>query len=162
MERLRRAYGARTAHLLLLAGCFAFAGYVVDRVLQVPYAWMIGVYFVAAAVLHDFVLFPFDALADRLLRRIRLPSAHGAAPPLVNHFRIPALLSGLLFLMFFPLVLGLGERTYRSATGLGTGPYLGRWLLLTAGFFAASLLLYACRLVAARRRGSGKMEARSG
>lgn len=150
MERLRRAYGARPAHLVLLAGCFAFAGYVIDRVVQVPYAWMIGVYFVGAAVLHDFVLFPLDALVDRLMRRIRLPSGHGAAPPLINHIRIPALLSGLLFLMFFPLVLGLGERTYRSATGLGTGPYLGRWLLVTGILFAGSALLYLGRLWRAR------------
>jgi hypothetical protein len=151
MERLRHAYGARLAHLALLAGCFAFAGYVVDRVLKVPYAWMIGVYFVAAAVLHDFVLFPLDALVDRVIRRIRLPSGHGAAPPLVNHIRIPALLSGLLFLMFFPLVLGLGEHTYRSATGLGTGPYLGRWLLVTGILFAGSGLIYLGRLWRAGR-----------
>ncbi len=147
---------------MLLAGAFAFAGYVVDRVLKVPYAWMIGVYFVGAAVLHDFVLFPVDALADRLLRRLRVRPGHGAGPPLINHVRVPALLSGLLFLMFFPLVLGLGERTYQSATGLDTGPYLGRWLLLTAGFFAASMLVYACRLWAAYRRGSAGTKAGPG
>jgi hypothetical protein len=150
VERFRRAYGARAVHLALLAGCFAFAGYVIDRVLRVPYAWMIGVYFVAAAILHDFVLFPLDALVDRLMRRVRLPSGHGAAPPLINHIRIPALLSGLLFLMFFPLVLGLGERTYRLATGLDTGPYLGRWLLVTGILFAGSGLLYLGRLWRAR------------
>jgi hypothetical protein len=53
--------------------------------------------------------------------------------------------------MFFPLVLGLGARSYRSATGLGTGVYLGRWLLVSAVVFALSGLLYLWRLWRASR-----------
>jgi hypothetical protein len=51
----------------------------------------------------------------------------------------------LLLVMFFPLVFRLGERTYRSATGLGPSPYLGRWLLVSAILFAGSGLLYLGR-----------------
>jgi hypothetical protein len=53
--------------------------------------------------------------------------------------------------MFFPLVFGLGERTYRSATGLDTGPFLGRWLLVSAVLFALSGTLYLFRLWRASR-----------
>ena len=133
------------ARLLLLVGSLAFAGYVADRVVSVPYAWMIGVFFVGAIVAHDFILFPFYALADRLIRYRAARSPHRVGPPWINHVRIPALLSALLLVMFFPLVFGLGERTYRSATGLGTGPYLVRFLLVSAVLFTVSGILYIWR-----------------
>ena len=139
------------ARLLLLFASFAFAGYVADRVVRVPYAWMIGVFFVGAIVAHDFILYPIYALADRLTRRVALRPDPRPGVPWVNHVRIPAVLSGLLLVLFFPLVLGLGERTYRSATGLGTSPYLGRWLLVTGILFAGSGLLYVGRLWRASR-----------
>src|SRR5947207_7312107 len=110
---------------------------------------MIGIFFVGAIVAHDFVLFPLYALADRLLGRRGIEHRPGLSR--INHVRIPALLSGLLLLMFFPLVLGLGARTYRSATGLDTGPFLGRWLLVTAVLFALSGVLYVGRLWRASR-----------
>jgi hypothetical protein len=139
------------ARLLLLAGSLAFAGYVADRVVNVPYAWMIGVFFVGAILAHDFVLFPFYALADRVIRSRAARSPDRVGPPWINHVRIPALLSGVLLVMFFPLVFGLGERTYRSATGLGTGPYLVRFLLVSGVLFAASGVLYLWRLWKAAR-----------
>lgn len=135
--------------LVLLVGCLAFAGYVADRVVRVPFAWMIGVFFVGAIVAHDFVLYPVYAFADRMMRRLGVE--HRPAVPWINHVRVPVLLSALLLLMFFPLVFGLGERTYRAATGLDTGPYLGRWLLVTAALFASSGLLYLWRLWRAGR-----------
>jgi hypothetical protein len=139
------------ARILLLEGSLAFAGYVANLVVNVPYAWMIGVFFVGAIVAHDFVLFPVYALADRLIGRRAAHSAHRQGPRWINHVRIPALLSGLLLVMFFPLVFGLGERTYRSATGLGTGPYLLRFLLVSGTLFTGSGVIYLWRCWRAAR-----------
>lgn len=132
------------ARLVVIVGCLAFAGYVANRVVRVPFAWMIGVFFVGAIVAHDFVLYPVYSLADRVIRRLGIE--HRRPVPWMNYVRVPALFSGLLLLMFFPLVFGLGERTYRSATGLGTDPFLARWLLVSAVLFALSGLLYLWRL----------------
>jgi hypothetical protein len=148
---IRHLDRGQAVRVLVLVGTLAFAGYVADRVVRVPYAWMIGVFFVGAIVAHDFVLFPFYALADRLARRLALRPGPRPAVPWINHVRVPAVLSGLLLVMFFPLVLGLGEHTYRSATGLDTGPFLGRWLLVTGILFAGSGLIYLGRLWRAGR-----------
>jgi hypothetical protein len=148
---VRRLDAGQAVRLLVIVGCLAFAGYVADRVIRVPYAWMIGLFFVGAIVAHDFVLYPVYALADRLVRRPGLGAKDRTGLPWINHVRIPALLSALLLLMFFPLVFGLGARTYRSATGLDTGPFLGRWLLVTAVLFVLSGLLYLWRLWRAGR-----------
>ena len=149
MGTARRLDAAQVVRLLVLVGCLAFAGYVADRVIRVPFAWMIGVFFVGAIVAHDFVLYPVYALTDRVIRRLGV--GHRPQVSWINHVRIPALLSGLLLVLFFPLVFGLGARTYRSATGLDTGPFLSRWLLVTAALFALSGVLYVGRLWRASR-----------
>jgi len=56
-----------------------------------------------------------------------------------------------MLLVWFPLVLGLSGSTFRSNTGLGSEPYLGRWLLLTGVLFAVSGLAYAVRRARAVR-----------
>ncbi|MGI8511120.1 MAG: hypothetical protein ACR2NH_00640 [Solirubrobacteraceae bacterium] len=99
--------------------------------------WLVG-----AIVLHDFVLFPLTALLDRVAGR----SPHVRGVPAVNYLRVPALLSGLLFLVWFPLILGLSTARYRDASTLGTDVYLPRWLAITGALFVASALLYAVRL----------------
>ena len=77
-----------------------------------------------------------------------------AGPPLINYVRIPVAFSLLLLVVFFPLILGLSQPQYHRASGLGTGPYLWRWLAITGVMFAASAVTYAWRLrrLAARAR----------
>lgn len=65
--------------------------------------------------------------------------------------RIPVLLSGLLLLLFFPLILELVGH-YHACSGLSAGVFREHWLLLTAGFFAVSALLLAVRALRHRRR----------
>ncbi|MDG4800655.1 hypothetical protein [Micromonospora sp. WMMD980] len=137
MAELRRAYGAAPWHLALLAGCLTVAGWVALRLAGEPTAGRMLLWFVGAAVAHDLVLFPAYAAADRALGR--------ADRSLRNHVRVPALGSALLFLIYLPGVLGLGDGTYAAATGLAPEPLLGRWLALSTGFFAVSALLYAAR-----------------
>lgn len=140
--RLRRRYGEGPLHLLLLAASFSLAGYAGIRLLDgEPVA--VAVWFVGAALVHDLLLVPLYAAADRGLRALC-----GPIPDQVSFVRVPALLSGLLLLVWFPLIAGRVER-YGPATGLPADVFLGRWLLLTAALFGASA---ASALLRARRR----------
>lgn len=154
--RVRRAYGANPLHLLTLLAAFALTGYVVTHLVHEPLAVRMLIWFLGAVIGHDLVLFPIYALADRSLtaglRRL-WPRPGAAAPvPPVNYIRVPALGTGLLFLIFFPGILRQGQPTYLAATGQDQQPYLGRWLLLAAAMFAISAVSYAVRLQRARRR----------
>ena len=144
MTGLRRWYGAGPLHLMSVAACFAISGYAAARMLRSPAAELLAVWFAGAIVGHDLVLYPLYALLDRAASR---PGRSGPRPSVVNFVRVPALLSGLVLLVAFPLVLGLNRQTYGGATGRTVQPYLGRWLVFTALVFSASTLLYGWRLL---------------
>lgn len=77
---------------------------------------------------HDLVLLPFYSLLDRLGER--------AAPPgAVNYVRVPLALSALLFLVWFPLILGLSDAAFTEVAGLAPEGYLQRRLGLSALLF---------------------------
>lgn len=69
-----------------------------------------------------------------------------------NYLRIPAMVSGLTLLVFWPGIIQQGAQTYMAATGQTQEPFLARLLLLSATTFGLSAMLYAVRLVLARRR----------
>ncbi|MFJ9697729.1 hypothetical protein [Kitasatospora sp. NPDC101183] len=143
-----RWYGARPLHLLALLASFALTGYAVERlVAERPIA--VALWFVGAAVAHDLVLLPLYSLADLSARSLLRSRGRSRAPepavPWINHLRVPVFLSGLLLLVWFPLILGLSE-PYEGATGLSEGVYLGRWLAVTGVLFALSAVLLALRL----------------
>lgn len=148
--RIRRAYAANPLHLLALLAAFALTGYVVTYLVDEPMFVRMLIWFAGAVIGHDFVLFPLYALADRSLQAglRRLWPRPGATPPVspLNYLRVPALGTGLLFLIFFPGILRQGQQTYMDATGQDQQPYLGRWLLLTGAMFAISAVCYALRL----------------
>jgi hypothetical protein len=154
--RFRHAYGGHPAHLLGLLVSFAVAGYALLRVGEVVgdplrvYTWLGG-----SIVAHDLILFPLYAIvgvaATALLLRGAEPSRLRIAA--LNHVRVPALLSGLLLLVWFPLVSGKADRSYVRATALeNDGHYLERWLVISAALFAASALVFALRARALGRR----------
>jgi hypothetical protein len=164
--KFRRLYGGHPLHLLTLMASFALVGYVIS-VLGTRQLWngrvwwqSILVWFVAAILLHDVVLFPLYALADRSLgagwRAVtgRLPDR---TPPVsaINYVRIPVMASGLLFLMFFPGIIEQGKVAYHNATGLTQAPFLDRWLLITAVLFGSSALAYGIRILLVRRHPEG-------
>jgi hypothetical protein len=145
-----------------MASGFALFGYIVTTVKPVtwwnPHSWWqsIAVWFAAAVIAHDLLLFPMYALADRIIwtrrgrrldRRQRLPAR--------NYLRIPALGSGLMLLVFLPGIIEQGASTYMAATGQTQQPFLGRWLLLTAAMFGASAIAYLVRAAFARMRARG-------
>jgi hypothetical protein len=159
LARFREIYGSRPLHLLTMLAGFALLGYIVvtagPATLGKPEgAWWqsMAVWFAAAIIAHDLVLFPIYSLADRFLD---IPKRRGRREPRVparNYLRVPALGSGLLLLIFFPDIIRQGAPLYLADTGLTQQPFLGRWLLLTAAMFTTSALIYATRLALAHRR----------
>jgi hypothetical protein len=164
MRRFARVYGADPLHLLAVLFTFALAGYAVSVVglhnLWNPDVWWksIAVWFLGAVIAHDLVLFPLYALADRSLTS-GLDAVRGRRPPrprtvpALNYIRVPALASGLTLLLFLPGIIEQGGDAYLAATGLTQEPYLDRWLLLSAAFFAVAAVAYATRLALSRNDG---------
>jgi len=147
----RRLYGAGPAHAVLMTAGFGFAGYLLTRILGASHPGWILLWFVGAIVLHDLVFLPLYSALDRVLTSRREVSAP-QGPTWVNHVRVPAVISGVLLLVTFPLVLRLSDHAYATASGLHESVYLMRWLLVTAGLFAISGVLYLVRRDRWRRR----------
>ncbi|MDQ0605070.1 hypothetical protein QF037_009415 [Streptomyces canus] len=109
--------------------------------------WLsVVLWFVGAALVHDLVLSPLYAGADRVVARGL--SVVGRREWTV-FVRVPAAFSGLLLLIWFPLISGQMADHYSSATTLSGDGFLSRWLLITAVLFggsAVALLLRSLRL----------------
>jgi len=146
-----RRYGASPWHLVALLNCFLLAAYAVSRVWGDPGFWRIAVWFVGAAIVWDLIAGPLIALADRLLRPLR---SRPRRVPVVNHVRLPALLSGLLLVVWTPVIFQRSEEVYRLKTGLDQDPYLERWAAITVVLFAVSAVAYGARLARAARDSS--------
>ncbi len=141
MNALRKAYGSGPFHFVAVAACFVVSGYAILRLADSAKPVLIGIWFLGALVAHDFLLYPVYTLLDRAAARGRgLGSTDRAS--WINFVRVPVLVTGLVFLLWFPLILGLNARTYRDASGLGTGRFLGRFLVFTATVFLVSAALY--------------------
>lgn len=153
---VRRFYGSSPLHLLTMLAGFALLGYLLitarPATLWKPEgAWWksMAVWFAAAIVAHDLVLFPMYSVVDRLFNISAKRRRHQPVVPVRNYLRVPALGSGLLLLIFFPGIVRQGASLYFEDTGLTQQPFLSRWLMLTAAMFAATALVYATRLVTA-------------
>ena len=144
-RRFLRWYGAGPLHLLTMLGCFALAGYAAAELLP-NNAIGIPVWFAGAVIGHDLILMPMYTVADRSAtavfrhRRPQLP-----AVPWINYLRIPAALSGMLLLIWFPLIFRLPGR-FTATTTLSLDPYLWHWLAVTGALFLLSATALAVRL----------------
>ncbi|HEY1595999.1 MAG TPA: hypothetical protein VGF74_11430 [Thermoleophilaceae bacterium] len=159
MRAFERLYGASPLHLLAHLAAFATAGYALLRILQRGPVQNFVIWFVGAALLHDLLFVPLYSLLDAIARRGSSEAASRARVPPLNYVRVPALLSGVLLLVYFPLILGEGSRNYLRATGHHPTGYARNWLLVTAVLFGGSALLYALRLrgrTTGVRRSSGR------
>jgi hypothetical protein len=150
LTRAARAYGASPLHLLALLASFAVAGYAVAHLVHESTFVRILVWFLAAVIGHDLILFPLYAFADHSLRAgLRALWPRRGAParlsPL-NYLRVPALGCGLTLLVFLPGIIRQGQSTYHAATGQTQQPFLDRWLLLSAAMFLLAAVVYAVRL----------------
>jgi hypothetical protein len=144
VARFRALYGSSPLHLIALVASLALTFYAALLIAETSGASKIALWLVGAALVHDLVLFPLYTLLGLL--------AGGNRPRRATNFvRVPAMLSGLLFLMFAGLICSLAPGSYEGASGLRPEPYLERWLAITAVLFLASGLLYALQ---ARRSAS--------
>jgi ubiquinone/menaquinone biosynthesis C-methylase UbiE len=145
-----RWYGGSPLHLLTMAGSFALAGYAAAELLPNN---LIGipVWFVGAVIGHDLILMPLYTLADRSAQAVfRHSPLTLPAVPAINYLRVPAGLSALLLLIWFPLILRRPTR-FPVATTLSLDPYLWHWLGVTGALFLLSATAFALRLGTARR-----------
>jgi hypothetical protein len=147
--RFRRAYGAGPVHLAAALAAMAVAGYALSRVFHdVGRPWRVVTWLGGAIVAHDLVLFPLYTVVGVIVSALVLGrTARGSRLRIaaLNHLRVPALLSGLLLLVWFPLVARKAPRTYTSLTTLSLDVYLDRWVVITAVLFSGSALLFAVR-----------------
>jgi Kef-type K+ transport system membrane component KefB len=147
IARWRRLYGSTPLHLLALIAAFALAGAALSHLFDTSAMVNLAVWVLGAVVLHDLVLWPLYSLLDRIAQ-----GADRSTPvPAINYLRVPGLLSGLMLLVYFPLILRVSQPVYEKTTGLDASVYLGRWLWITGGLFVVSAVLYAFRVRRARR-----------
>jgi hypothetical protein len=145
VRRFRQWYGAGPLHLLTLLACFALAGFAVAELLPSNFIgipiWLIG-----AVIGHDLILMPLYTLADRsALAVFRHRRPQQPAVQWINYLRVPAGLSGLLLLIWFPLIFRLPTGFPRTTT-LSLDPYLWHWLGVTGALFLLSAIALAVRL----------------
>ncbi|WP_328929115.1 hypothetical protein OG429_34170 [Streptomyces sp. NBC_00190] len=142
----RRRYGASPLHLLLVLVSFALAAYAGLRLFEGD-TLGVALWFVGAALLHDLVLLPLYAVTDRAAQALfpRGRDDDRPAPRVsVNYVRVPAFVSGVLLLVWWPLVFRrVGH--YTAATALPADGFLARWMLITAALFAASAVVLVVR-----------------
>ena len=155
MRRRLRWYGASPLHLLALLACFGLAGYAAARLVS-SHPVAVLIWFGGAVIGHDLLLMPLYSLADRsAMAALRHREPHLPVAPWINYIRVPAALSGLLLLVWFPLILRL-RSPYHASTTLSADPYLWHWLAVTGTLFLLSAVAFALRLRrqarAARRR----------
>jgi hypothetical protein len=145
MRRLLHWYGAGPLHLLTMAGCFALAGYAAAELL--PNSWIgVPLWFAGAVIGHDLLLLPLYTLADRSAGAIlQHRAAKLPAVPWLNYVRVPAGLSGMLLLIWFPLIFRLPAR-FPATTTLSLDPYFWHWLAVTGTLFLLSAATLAIRL----------------
>jgi hypothetical protein len=158
---LRRLYGAGPRHLFGYLVAFGISAYAFARILSDGGVSGLVFWLLVLVVAHDLIFVPAYVAVDHILRRAiaRVPLPN-AGIPAINHVRAPALISGLLLIIYSPLITGLAGRWYFTLSGRHLTGYLRNWLLITAGLFLASALIYVLRVARARARPTRRTRSR--
>lgn len=152
-DRLRRAYGARLAHLVGMLAVLGVAAYAIAQVAGRPDFRQMAIWFLGAVVLHDLIFLPAYSAANRVATAAAgLRRGTGRRLAVINHLRAPIALAGLLFLLFYPSILEKAEPGFLSNADYGTDPFPDRWLWASVVLIVGSLALLAVSLVRRRRR----------
>ncbi len=154
MTGFRRLYGSHPLHLIGHLVLFFVAGWAINQILGGGNAINWLAWFIGAALLHDLVLLPIYSLVDRGLERgaHRIPDARPyparqVSRGLVNYIRVPAAIAGILLLVYYPVILGYSSTNYRNDTGHALTGSTRNWLLVSAGLFICSGLVYLVRII---------------
>jgi len=143
-----RAYGANPLHLAAHLAVFGISAFAIAQILDGGVVTNFLIWFAGAALLHDLVFLPLYSVFDRVAVHLRVPH--------INYLRVPALVSGLLLLVYFPLILVRADGNYVRSTGHHIEDYGRNWLLVTAALFAGSALLYLARRIGGGRAPGGR------
>ncbi len=147
MSRVRRFYGAQPLHLLATVVALAIVAAGIAGWLQADLDTRgIAIWAVASTLAFEWILLPLAWVLDRIALAPIAPRVNRA------YIRAPALLSGLLLIVFAPLIFKADTPTFEATTGMSPPDYLIRWLLATAVMFAISGLAYAFSLRRSARR----------
>jgi hypothetical protein len=136
---------------------FAIAAFALDRIFSGGDVKELLAWYLGFAVAHDLVFVPVYTGLDRLFRATiaRLPLPTCTEIPVINHIRSAVLISGLLLIIYFPLISSQSDAEYFALSGHHLTHYLRNWLLITAALFLGSGLIYALRVARARARPAG-------
>lgn len=155
MAGFRRLYGSHPLHLGAHLVMFFVAGWAINQILGGGNAINWLAWFIGAALLHDLVLLPIYSLLDRALERGsrrrggERPHAdrRTSRPTIVNYVRVPMAIAGILLLVYFPVILGYSSANFRNDTGHALTGSTRNWLLVSAGLFVCSGLVYLVRVI---------------
>lgn len=148
-DGFRRLYGASLLHLLAHLASFGIVAVALDRIFSGGDATELLAWYLGIAIAHDFVFVPAYTGLDRLFRATvtRLPLPNRTGIPLINHVRVPLLISGLLLIIYFPLITRRSEGVYFALSGHHLGShYLHNWLLITLALLVCSAAIYLIRV----------------
>jgi hypothetical protein len=162
LERVRRGYGASPWHLAGHLIALAIVAFALDRIAADTSIAIVIALYVGLVIGHDLILLPaysgLDRLAGALLTR-RTPRGR-ARVPAINHLRAPALISGLLLVIYAPLISGRADGGYLLLSGHHATGYLRNWLLISAALFLGSGFIYALRVMRAASRNHAARKSR--
>ncbi len=150
----RRLYGAGPFHLLGHVAALGAVVFALDRIFSGGDVRELLIWYVGFVVAHDLIFVPAYTGMDRLVRTAiaRLPRPRASGVPVINHLRAPALISGLLLIIYSPLISGRADGEYFALSDHHLTGYLRNWLLITVALFLGSAFVYALRVVRARLR----------
>lgn len=148
----RRRYGASPLHLAAHLVGLAIAALAFDRIFSGGDVNQLFLWYAGFAIAHDLIFVPAYIGLDRLFRTTiaRLPLTRRTSIVVINHVRAPALISGLLLIIYFPLISRRSDGEYFALSGHHLTSYLRNWLLITATLFVGSGLIYALRVARGR------------
>jgi hypothetical protein len=148
----RHIYGSGPLHLIGHLAGFGVAAFAFDQIFSGGHVEQLLEWYLGFALLHDLAFVPLYTLLDRLALHTTTRRSTRSIP-LVNHIRVPALISGLLLLIYAPLISRVGDHTYFAYSGHHVHGYLRNWVIISAVLFAGSGLVYAARAWSLKRAG---------
>ena len=148
LGHFRSRYGASPLHLAGHLVVFSIALFAIDRIASGGgLAELIALY-IGFVIAHDLVFLPAYSCLDRATQAAlaRLAPGGRGSVPAINHVRVPALISGLLLIIYAPFISGMADSGYFQLSGHHIEGYLRNWLLISAALFLGSGLIYALRV----------------
>jgi hypothetical protein len=143
----RSRYGASPLHLAGHLVVFAIAFFAIDRMATGSGLAEVIALYIGFVIAHDLIFLPAYSGLDRATRvtLARLPPRRRGSVPAINHIRAPALISGLLLIIYAPFISGKADSGYFQLSGHHITGYLRNWVLISAVLFLGSGIIYAFR-----------------